>query len=33
MGYSLIVWAEIILPIALIYFGYQINWNPYANPY
>jgi hypothetical protein len=33
MGYSLIVWAEIILPIALIYLGYQINWNPYASPY
>jgi ABC-type microcin C transport system permease subunit YejB len=34
MGYSLLVWAEIILPIALIYLGYQINWNPYArSPY
>lgn len=30
MGYSLIVWAEIILPIILIYLGYQINLDPYA---
>ena len=34
LGYSLIVWAEILIPIALIYLGYQITWNPYASaPY
>lgn len=34
LGFSLIVWAEIIIPITLIYLGYQITWNPYASaPY
>ena len=30
LGHSLIVWAEIIIPIVLIYLGYQINLDPYA---
>ena len=34
LGFSLIVWAEIIIPVILMYLGYQMTWNPYASvPY
>lgn len=29
MGLSALAWAEVILPVILMYIGFQFSWNPY----